>query len=286
MLFDIAFKPAQILTWTDFRRMHRLSPRMSFVLQDIIAARSDYLAYPILKTIFAKSAELADQVYTISEFSHQDFEAYFGISLSSRTIHHGTNAGMDPFEWMKGEYVLLVGNNFAHKGVKESVGYLTEVGPVRVLGGDKPDEELPVHVKWFVSGKLTRGHVRELYAKASVVVFPSHYEGYGLPIIEGLALGKPVVALDNQLNRELNASLKDDNLTLIKSVRHLRTAVIASLQKSSVSPVFRTTKVRRWSDVAKDYVAGLSELLAHPQNREKMRARSNTLRLLDSSNHP
>ena len=285
LLFDLAFKPAQIFTWAEFKRMNRLSPRLSFVLQDIIAVRCDYLAYPDRKTVFSKTIELADQVLTISEFTRADAETYFGFPLVSQTIHHGTNAGLTPPESMKGEYVLLVGNSFAHKGVKDAVRYLTEVGPVRVLGGDKPTDGVPDNIEWVASGKLTRGFMRELYAKASILVYPSYYEGFGLPIIEGLALGKPVVALDNDLNRELAASLKDENLTLVRSLRDLKDVVAKKLRMSNGKVAHLPLNVRRWSDVAQEYVLALSHLLAEPPNAAKMRARSQLIRVLNAAGH-
>lgn len=285
MVFDVAFKPCQIFTWAEFKRMNRLSPRLSFVLQDIIAVRSDYLGYMDRKTIFAKTIELADQIYTISRYTHADAQAYFGRGFPSKTIHHGTNAGLTSSESMKGEYVLLVGNSFAHKGVKEAVKYLTDVGPVYVLGGDKPLEVVPEHIQWVTSGKLTRGFVRELYAKASVVVYPSHYEGYGLPIAEGLALGKTVVALDSDLNREIAYSIKNDNLILVKSLRDLHAVVSDRLHISGGASAALPLNVRRWSDVARDYAEGLQELLGRPLNAAKMRSRSECIRLLHSAGH-
>ena len=48
------------------------------------------------------------------------------------------------------------------------------------------------------------------YALADLVVVPSHYEGYGLVIIEALAAGKPVLATDVGIAREARAIVTDE----------------------------------------------------------------------------
>ncbi len=282
-VFDVAFKPAQIFTWDEFKRMNRLAPRLSFVLQDIIAVRSDILAYPDRRTIFLQTVQLADQIITISDFTRTDFEAFFQLPLASQTIYHGTNVGLTPGEAMPGEFVLVIGNKFVHKGVREAVPHLTQAGPVKILGGDPPSGILPRNIHWLESGQLTRSHIRELYAKASVLVYPSFYEGFGLPIIEGLALGKPVVALDNQLNRELAATLNSDRLTLIQTFTQLQSA-IETVQKTSAIALL-PLNMRRWSGVATDYAASLRALMNQPQNPAKLRARGLFLRTLQAASH-
>jgi glycosyltransferase involved in cell wall biosynthesis len=43
-------------------------------------------------------------------------------------------------------------------------------------------------------GKVSRSELEEAYRRAAVVVVPSLFEGFGLPAVEGLAAGTPVVA--------------------------------------------------------------------------------------------
>ena len=45
-----------------------------------------------------------------------------------------------------------------------------------------------------VIGYVTRERLRELYRRAIVFVYPSRYEGFGLPPLEAMACGAPVVA--------------------------------------------------------------------------------------------
>jgi glycosyltransferase involved in cell wall biosynthesis len=54
---------------------------------------------------------------------------------------------------------------------------------------------------------LSDDEVQFLYDTASVVIFPSFYEGFGLPILEGLAAGAPVVARASPLLDEIAAHL-------------------------------------------------------------------------------
>ena len=283
--FDLAFKPCQIFTWAEFRRMHRVAPRLSFVLLDIISVRCDYLTGTDRKTIFHKTLELADQVFTISDFSRSDYQSYFNVDYPLRVVHLGTNAGLSSAETGRGDYVLIVGNSYAHKRVKDALAHLKDVGPIWVLGGDKPSEQLPSHIHWCTSGAVTPGFMRPLYAKASVLVYPSVYEGFGLPIVEALALGKHVIALDNQTNRELAASLNDTNLILIPSLRDLKQVVERVLQLSMKKPITLPSKVRRWREVAEEYMSVFREMLRRPPDAQKLRARHDLIRVLNSARH-
>ena len=52
-------------------------------------------------------------------------------------------------------------------------------------------------------GYVTSGQLAALYRQAEVVVFPSLYEGFGLPAIEALAAGTPLVCSDIPALREV-----------------------------------------------------------------------------------
>ena len=75
--------------------------------------------------------------------------------------------------------LLLVGT--------EPPGYLTEM-----LGGSAPE----VRARVAFTGQVADAELRTLYAGASVFAFPSRYEGFGLPVLEAMALGAPVICAD------------------------------------------------------------------------------------------
>jgi glycosyltransferase involved in cell wall biosynthesis len=283
-VFDLVFKPCQIFSWIEFVRMDRLSPRLAFCLQDIIGVRCDYFNSPRRQIVLQRTAELSDRIFTISEFSRTDFCAYYRTDMPMQVIHHGTNFGMTDDEFRgSGEYVLLMGNEYVHKGLRDAIDRLSTDLPLVVLGGK--DEPLPANVRRFASGKLTRQRLRALYAGARVVVYPSHYEGFGLPVIDTLALGKAVVVLDSAVNRELASVLGDGNFHRIGSMKDLRSVVERLFRMESAGRV-NSQEPRRWRDVAQDYAQAFREIVSHDFDLPRMRARWELLRTLDSAALP
>jgi glycosyltransferase involved in cell wall biosynthesis len=55
-------------------------------------------------------------------------------------------------------------------------------------------------------GYVDDARLRELYANAFALVFPSHYEGFGLPIVEALSQGCPVITRRNSSLPEVGGS--------------------------------------------------------------------------------
>jgi glycosyltransferase involved in cell wall biosynthesis len=261
--------------------MDRLAPRLAFCLQDIIGVRCDYFNSPRRQIILERTAELSDRVFTISNFSRADFQAFYRKSTPMQVIHHGTNFGLTAAEFRRGEYVLLMGNEYVHKGIRDAVENLGTDWPVVILGGK--EASAATNARRLGSGRLTRQHLRELFADARIVVYPSYYEGFGLPVIDALALGKPVVVLSSAVNRELESMLHDPNLHKIGSIAELRPLVAKLFDEEPFPP---PPNPRRWCDAAQEYVQAFRELLSRDFDPDKIRARWQVLRAIDSASLP
>jgi glycosyltransferase involved in cell wall biosynthesis len=98
-------------------------------------------------------------------------------------------------------YVLAVGDIGPRKNLgalAEAVRRLGEGRPELVLAG-KPgpggaDIAARTGGRWL--GPVSDEDLADLYRAAAVTAYPSHYEGFGLPVVEAMACGCPVVASD------------------------------------------------------------------------------------------
>ena len=172
-------------------------------------SRSYCLFHKMLERILARSkARLA----TVSAFSRDELSHYLHIEPSrlalltegsdhilrvpsDRTIieQHGL---------VSRNYVLVVGSLVAHKNLS-SLGNLAEMlagrGLHLVIAGvtvarvfDTEKMTLPSSAIYL--GRISDSALRALYAEAICLVFPSLYEGYGIPPVEAMACGCPVVS--------------------------------------------------------------------------------------------
>ena len=181
----------------------------AFWMLDTIAWDIGYTAPPDLDHTWQRLAAEADGILFISEFSCARFAHRFTVgddvamatcplSLDPHDYALPTGDGPSPPFW------LVVGNRYDHKHVGPTVDLLARAFPTRnlVVFGDR-HQPRAARVTRFTSGRVDDAVVRGCFARADVVIFPSFYEGFGLPVFEGLSYGRTVVARDSALVREL-----------------------------------------------------------------------------------
>jgi glycosyltransferase involved in cell wall biosynthesis len=133
-------------------------------------------------------------------------------------------------------------------------------------------------VAWQPSGQLTQREVIDLFFHARVVVYPSYYEGFGLPIIDAAALGKPVIVLDTDVNREISALLSSPLVQRLQSFDELPAALEAAWSKP-LTPV----PVRSWAEAAAQYLNSIRKLIARGFDKDKVLARWDWIRTIESA---
>jgi len=110
---------------------------------------------------------------------------------------------------LQDDYLLFVGTAEPRKGLDILLDALSEPGLVgrslvvvgpRGWGGvdvRQQAEARGIEDRVTVTGRVDDADLAALYAGASLVVMPSRAEGFGLPILEAMALGVPVVTSDD-----------------------------------------------------------------------------------------
>lgn len=152
---------------------------------------------------YDRAAQRADAVVTVSEFTKERIHHHLGVPLDRIHVAYlGVDAErFSPNFGAREPFIYYPARAWAHKNharLFEALRLLRERRPelrLVLTGGDTAKlHPLPEGVD--VLGHVTEARLAELYRTASAVVFPSLYEGFGLPVLEAMASGCPVAASD------------------------------------------------------------------------------------------
>ncbi len=156
-----------------------------------------------LKTLFSynvfigRSLERARRVAAVSRAIADETMRGFGIPRSKIEI---VPNGVDEFFSPGGEesdYLLFVGTLEPRKGLDDLFAVWSSLSPrprLVVCGGSGWKTSIAQREGIEITGYVDRTRLRDLYRGAIAFVYPSHYEGFGIPPLEALACGAPVVA--------------------------------------------------------------------------------------------
>jgi glycosyltransferase involved in cell wall biosynthesis len=160
-----------------------------------------------LKTILSfnlfigRSLELATRVACVSRAVAEEAMRGFGMPASKLEI---VPNGVDDFFSPGGEeqdYVLFVGTLEPRKGLDDLLTVWPMLPPPRprlVICGDagwgNVERELRALGEVELTGFVDNERLRDLYRGAMAFVYPSRHEGFGIPPLEAMACGAPVIA--------------------------------------------------------------------------------------------
>lgn len=155
----------------------------------------------------------AKKIIAVSETTKQEIIEHFHINPEKITV---TYEGADvkksnDTRIIKEPYVLYVGNAYPHKNLERFLDAWQEK-IVLATPDDYFSKQIIKRKNVLMFGPASKDELANLYTYAQALVFPSFMEGFGLPGIEAMAIGTPVVCSDIPVFREIygDACLKFD----------------------------------------------------------------------------
>lgn len=137
------------------------------------------------------------------------------------------------------------------------------------IGGTDPDslkikkriDESKLKREILLPGYVPNEHLSSLYSSAVTFIYPSIYEGFGLPVIEAMACGCPVIAYNNSSIPEAAgdaAILLEPEDSLTKAIKRVLTD--KNLRESMIKKGFNQANKFSWEKTARQTLKILEEV--------------------------
>jgi glycosyltransferase involved in cell wall biosynthesis len=176
---------------------------LSFETDPGVMGRVDRLVF---RAVVPRAARRADHVLVVSERTRRDVEERYGLAPEKVTV---TPNGVDPSFSPGGErdgYLLFVGAIQRRKDPLTALDAARAVGLPLVVAGPEKEPALAQRLREGgadLRGYVSKAELADLYRGAAALVLPSRFEGFGLPVLEAMACGTPVVAAPEPALREV-----------------------------------------------------------------------------------
>jgi hypothetical protein len=252
--------------------LHESAPLIAFNILDTIAWDAIYPAPDDLDRVTRLAARFADGMIYLSEHSQKSFRLRFPphdgmqevVTYLSTSPDEYHVMGAHPLQQTTG--ILVMGNRLDHKDVARTTDKLANAFPffpIVSFGDERPCTN--PNVRTVPSGHLSDATVRDLLERASVIVYPSFAEGFGIPAVQGLSLGKHVVVRDLPLWDEIRALTgSNGKLRTFRTDAELVTAVGAALEPDAQAsgPAGSGGRAVTWSDCGNLLIRFADELVS------------------------
>jgi len=209
------------------QRVDAPAKRTVSTFHDLFVMTGDYSS-PEFRTRFTgqarQAAQHSDAIIAVSEFTASQVQQLLGVERSRiHVIHHGVRFPV-PGQTVRENMVLSTGAVQRRKNVARLVkafehvpsGWrLTLAGALDGFGATnelRAVEESPRSQDIDVLGYVSGPQLENLYSRARIFAFPSLDEGFGMPVLEAMAAGVPVVTSNRSALPEVagNAALLVD----------------------------------------------------------------------------
>lgn len=180
--------------------------------------------------MFRIALRKSKRIIAVSQATKEDLQKIYGVTAEKvRVVHEGVEN--DFFENPPGNadetrhicdvgrpFMLFVGIPRPRKNLKRifrafaaAKGYIDEEMKLVIAGPEdnrfvnigRLANELNINGSIVLTGSVNDQQLRALYRSATCLLFPTLYEGFGLPILEGMASGTPVITSSRPAHAEI-----------------------------------------------------------------------------------
>jgi glycosyltransferase involved in cell wall biosynthesis len=260
------------------QRVDAKARRTVSTFHDLFVITGDYSS-PEFRARFARqareAAERSDLIIAVSSFTASQVGDLLKVESSRiRVIHHGVHDSGRAVTAGSGKQnlVLFVGAIQRRKNISCLVKAFERLpGSWRLALAGAPDgfgaaEELqavdasPARARIDVLGYVTSAQLESLYSRASIFAFPSLDEGFGMPILEAMAHGVPVLTSNGSAMPEVagDAALLVDPMNIGDALLHLATD--ASLRETLTRKGLKRVQQFTWASAVEKTWAVYEEL--------------------------
>lgn len=199
--------------------------RSVVTVHDLIFLRYPHLYKKIDRQIYTKkvghACEIADLIVATSEQTRQDLIQYLNIDPTRiEVVFQGCNA----LHWEEAEgteitkdlekhnlpekYLLFVGTLEERKGVDKVLATAKDLDiPLVMIGRKTPFWEKALkeidHKQIYTPNVPSNRELRSIYRRAQLFVYPSIFEGFGIPVVEALVNRVPVITSNSSSLKEV-----------------------------------------------------------------------------------
>ena len=229
--FELFFKiPKSDIFWSPYMNVPFLPIRAKkrvVTLHDVF-----HLANPQYYSFFKKlaiwpyyffSTKLSNTIFTVSYFSKKEIIRFFGKKIGNKTdvIYNGCDIDSENIKpiVLSKPYILFVGSIKPHKNLsnallafdilkKDNVNFIIVGKKNGFITGDKNIFELVKNInkkeeRIIFTDNISDEILYSYYKGAKMLIMPSLYEGFGLPIIEAMKFNTPIVCSDIEIFHEI-----------------------------------------------------------------------------------
>lgn len=292
--FHLAYVPFQIFEMQHLILLNHICLKFVFCMQDIISIRSYYLLKDNIDRIevFKKSIRYSNAITFISNFVLNDTKNYFfeefdRRNILTKVIYLASNRkplliSNKDYKKIFKQYFIIFGNSYKHKLLQETIIVLKKSKYNFIIIGTNNNGYIGSNIYGYKSGYLEDNFIDYLLLNSLGVVFPSVYEGFGLPIFHSLNFNKKIIVYENQLNKELQNYLIDfkNYIYMFKKLTEIENLLDIIYYSPNIKYI--NYKFRTWEDVTREIEEVINKVLNENINIDLINERWKNINYIES----